>query len=70
MSPGQRLILQTGYEALRNSGVSRLKAHGLSCGVFLGDSGCDWPQLFGQAGRGVGELGRRFWGFGVGFLLL
>ncbi|CAK9101811.1 Phenolphthiocerol/phthiocerol polyketide synthase subunit C ((Phenol)carboxyphthiodiolenone synthase subunit C) (Beta-ketoacyl-acyl-carrier-protein synthase I) (Phthiocerol synthesis polyketide synthase type I PpsC) [Durusdinium trenchii] len=48
MSPAQRLLLQTGYEALRGSGVNRAGARNLACGVFLGDSGCDWPQLFGK----------------------
>lgn len=48
MAPSQRLVLQTGYEALQNAGISRASANGLSCGVYLGDSGCDWPQLSGS----------------------
>ncbi|CAJ1446693.1 unnamed protein product [Effrenium voratum] len=46
MAPSQRLVLQTGYEALRNAGINKAKCQGLACGVYLGDSGCDWPQLF------------------------
>lgn len=57
MSPAQRLVLQTGYEALRNAGVSRASAHGLACGVYLGDSGCDWPQLFGHVAGPQRALG-------------
>jgi len=48
MSPAQRLVLQTGYEALHHAGISKAQARGYNCGVFLGDSGCDWPHLFGQ----------------------
>lgn len=58
MSPAQRLLLQTGYEALRGSGVNRAGARNLACGVFLGDSGCDWPQLFGKAECWRVESGR------------
>lgn len=48
MSPAQRLVMQTGYEALQNAGVTKASAMGLRCGVYLGDSGCDWTQLFGH----------------------
>lgn len=57
MSPAQRLVLQTGYEALRNAGVSKASARGLPCGVYLGDSGCDWPQLFGHVAGPQRALG-------------
>jgi len=46
MSPGQRLVLQTGYEALQQAGITKKLACGLACGVFLGDSGNEWPRLF------------------------
>lgn len=42
-----KLVTVLNRQALRNAGVSRASAHGLACGVYLGDSGCDWPQLLG-----------------------
>ncbi len=42
------LITVLNRQALRNAGVGRASAHGLPCGVYLGDSGCDWPQLLGM----------------------
>eukprot|EP00930_Biecheleria_cincta_P018480 TRINITY_DN14388_c3_g1_i2.p1 TRINITY_DN14388_c3_g1~~TRINITY_DN14388_c3_g1_i2.p1 ORF type:complete len:1233 (-),score=231.02 TRINITY_DN14388_c3_g1_i2:95-3766(-) len=58
MSPAQRLVLQTGYEALQQAGISKATARGFECGVYLGDSGCDWPHLFGHLSgplRGLGQ---------------
>lgn len=52
MSPGQRVVLEVGHEALHRAGVvgSTPKASGgnKECGVFIGDSGSDWPQLVGN----------------------
>lgn len=45
MSPGQRVVLETGFEVLHRAGHSRDTARGLGCGVFLGDSGNDWPFM-------------------------
>lgn len=55
MSPAQRLVLEVGHEVLFRSGmlgpaakVARGTGNGQECGVFLGDSGTDWPQLVGK----------------------
>jgi len=45
MSPGQRLVLETGFEVLHQGGYTKESARGLNCGVFLGDSGNDWPYI-------------------------
>mmetsp|Transcript_109431 Transcript_109431/g.274106 ORF Transcript_109431/g.274106 Transcript_109431/m.274106 type:complete len:1127 (-) Transcript_109431:14-3394(-) len=45
MSPGQRIVLETGFEVLHRAGHSKETVRGLSCGVFLGDSGNDWPYI-------------------------
>lgn len=45
MSPGQRVVLETGFEVLHQAGFTRDSSHGFRCGVFLGDSGNDWPYM-------------------------
>jgi len=48
MSPGQRVVLEAGLETLLRAGYSRESVQGAECGVFLGDSGNDWPHLCGS----------------------
>mmetsp|Transcript_38686 Transcript_38686/g.111798 ORF Transcript_38686/g.111798 Transcript_38686/m.111798 type:complete len:1194 (-) Transcript_38686:204-3785(-) len=45
MSPGQRVVLETGFETLHRAGHTKVTARGMDCGVFLGDSGNDWAFL-------------------------
>lgn len=45
MSPGQRVVLETGFETLHRAGHTKATTQGFSCGVFLGDSGNDWPYM-------------------------
>jgi len=52
MSPGQKLVLEVGYEILSNAGFSMQTVRGAECGVFLGDSGNDWPLLTRTVGPG------------------
>mmetsp|Transcript_108556 Transcript_108556/g.231853 ORF Transcript_108556/g.231853 Transcript_108556/m.231853 type:complete len:1240 (-) Transcript_108556:148-3867(-) len=45
MSPGQRIIMETGFEVLYRGGFSKTACKNLPCGTFLGDSGNDWPYM-------------------------
>mmetsp|Transcript_87744 Transcript_87744/g.256497 ORF Transcript_87744/g.256497 Transcript_87744/m.256497 type:complete len:1251 (-) Transcript_87744:103-3855(-) len=40
--PGQRIVLETGYESLNRAGYSRSQAAGELIGVQIGDVGPDW----------------------------
>eukprot|EP00931_Biecheleriopsis_adriatica_P004708 TRINITY_DN106338_c0_g1_i1.p1 TRINITY_DN106338_c0_g1~~TRINITY_DN106338_c0_g1_i1.p1 ORF type:complete len:823 (-),score=151.99 TRINITY_DN106338_c0_g1_i1:92-2560(-) len=45
MAPYMRVMLEVGYEAMRNAGHTRSEMKGWKCGVFVGDSGSDWDGV-------------------------
>eukprot|EP00440_Ansanella_granifera_P018190 gb/GFBE01019755.1/.p1 GENE.gb/GFBE01019755.1/~~gb/GFBE01019755.1/.p1 ORF type:complete len:824 (+),score=200.14 gb/GFBE01019755.1/:1-2472(+) len=45
MAPYMRVMLEVGYEAMRNAGHTREEMKNWNCGVFVGDSGSDWDSL-------------------------
>lgn len=57
MSPSQRTVLGTGYDALFRAGYSMSSLHGAECGTFLGDSGSLWVSELRQisAFEGMGK---------------
>jgi polyketide synthase-associated protein len=46
MSPAQRWILETGYQALHKGGWSKPELYNQNVGVTLGDSGSEWDNIY------------------------
>jgi len=44
MSPGQRNVLEVGYQTLQAAGYDKMSVRGMSCGFYIGDAGTDWPM--------------------------
>lgn len=48
MDPQQRLFLEESWKALENAGYAGDSIDGMSCGVYVGCSGGDYQQMFGE----------------------
>eukprot|EP00443_Scrippsiella_acuminata_P096077 CAMPEP_0115625730 /NCGR_PEP_ID=MMETSP0272-20121206/27971_1 /TAXON_ID=71861 /ORGANISM="Scrippsiella trochoidea, Strain CCMP3099" /LENGTH=830 /DNA_ID=CAMNT_0003062047 /DNA_START=160 /DNA_END=2649 /DNA_ORIENTATION=+ len=46
LAPYMRVMLEVGYETLHRAGHTRGEMRDWNCGVFVGDSGSDWDNLF------------------------
>ncbi|CAE8610154.1 unnamed protein product [Polarella glacialis] len=53
MAPNQRWICEVGYEVLHKGGWTKPKLQSQRIGVFLGDSGSEWNQMYTQQDRFV-----------------